>query len=76
MHRGDGKAVADLFKRDICLGFHLLGSELGLTKDQRQRHGETSRVCGSDQLLRVGTWFTLETAGEAVGVLFQGAALG
>jgi len=31
---GDGKAVALLFQRDVGLGLHLLGGELGFAEDQ------------------------------------------
>ena len=76
MHRGDGKTVALLFQRDVGLGLHVLGGELGLAKDQRQRHGETGGVRRADQLFRIGAGLALEAAGEAVGVIVQRAALG
>jgi hypothetical protein len=41
------------FSSDVGLGFHLLGGELGLAEDQRQRHGEAGRMRRADQLLRV-----------------------
>ena len=76
MHRGDGKTVALLFQRDVGLGLHVLGGELGLAQDQRQRHGETGGVRRADQLFRVGAGLALEAAGEAVGIIIQRAALG
>ena len=75
MHRGNLKAVADLFKGDIRLGFHLFGSELGFAEDQRQRHGEASGVRGADQFFRIGARLALETAGEAVGIGLQAPLL-
>src|ERR1700682_4657257 len=76
MHGGDGKTIALLFKRDVGFGLHLLGGELGFTEDQRQRHGETGGMRRPDQLFRVRARLALETAGEAVGIILQRAALG
>ena len=73
---GDGKPVALLFQRDVGLGFHLLGGELGFAQDQRQRHGEAGGMRGADQFFRVGAGLAFEAAGEAVGVIVQRAALG
>src|SRR5258708_845837 len=76
VHGGDGKTLALLFQRDVGLGLHLLGGELGFAEDQGQRHGETGGMRGPDQFLRVGARLALKTAGEAVRVFLERAALG
>ena len=76
MHRGDGKTVGYFLQRDVGLGFHLLGGELGFAQDQRQRHGETGGMRGADQFFRIGAGLALEAAGEAIGIIAQRAALG
>src|SRR6202043_3210077 len=74
--RGDGKTVAYLLERDFGFGLHLLCYELGLSKDQRQRHRKTGGVGRAYQLFRVRARLALEAAGEAVRVILQRAALG
>src|SRR5258708_39317825 len=76
MHGGDGKALALLFQRDVGLGLHLLGGELGFAEDQGQRHGETGGMRGPDQFLRVGARLALKAAGETVRGFLERAALG
>jgi hypothetical protein len=76
MHRGDGKTVGHFLQRDVGLGLHVLGGELGLAKDQRQRHGEAGGVGGADQLFRVGARLAFEAAGEAIRIIAQRTALG
>ena len=70
MHGCDGKTVALLLERDVGAGLHLLGGELGFAEDQRQRHGETGSMGRPDQLFRVRARLALETAREAVRVIF------
>src|ERR1700738_2061418 len=76
VHRGDGKTLALLFQRDVSLGLHLFGGELGFAEDQGQRHGKTGGMRGADQFLRVGARLALEAAGEAVRIILERAALG
>src|SRR5271163_379229 len=75
MNRGDGEAVRDLVQRDLGLGFHMLGLQLGFAQNERQRHRETTGVGGADQLLRVRAGLPLETAGKAVWIFVERAAL-
>ena len=76
MNRGDRKTVAYFLQRDVGLGFHVLGGELGFAQDQRQRHGEAGGMRGADQFFRIGAGLALEAAGEAVGIVAERAALG
>src|SRR4051794_201722 len=76
MHRRDGKTVALLLERDIRLGFHVLGGELGFAEDQRQRHGETGGMGRANQLFRVRAGLAFEATGEAIRIVLERAALG
>ena len=54
MNRGDRKTIALLFQRDVGLGLHVFGGELGFAQNQRQRHGEAGSLRRADQLLEPG----------------------
>src|SRR5215813_2729897 len=75
MDGGDGKAVDHLFERDLGRGVHVLGGELGLAENQRQRHREVSGVSRADELLGIGAGLALEAAAEAIGIFLERAAL-
>src|SRR5438309_2022574 len=76
MHGSDGETIAHLFERDVGAGLHLLGSELGLAEDQRQRHGEAGGMRRANEFLRVRTRLALKAAGEAIWIVFERAAFG
>src|SRR5262249_46508791 len=73
---GDGVAVGHLIERDFGRGRHVLGGELGLAENERQRHGEASGVCRPDEFLGIGAGFALEAAAETIGIVLERAALG
>src|SRR4030095_659706 len=62
-------------ERDLGRGVHLLGGELGLAQDQRQRHGEAAGMGRAQQLLGIGALLALEAGGKAIGVGAERAAL-
>ena len=76
MNGGDGEAVSLLLQGDVRTGLHMLGGEMRLAEDQRERHGEAAGVGGADQLFGVGAGFVFEPAGKAVRVGIQRAAFG
>src|SRR5665811_2382615 len=73
---GDGEAVTLLVESDFRGCLHLVGGELCLAEDQRQRHREAAGVRRADQLLGIGAGLAFEACGKAVGVFLECSALG
>src|SRR5437870_5252351 len=54
LHRVDRPAAVALLEVDFCRGVDALDGEAGPTQLKGERHGKTSGMGGTEQLLRIG----------------------